>query len=90
MPSSLQSCLGLQHENQSLLAFWKEVGSPQLRLCLGWRPAGPEEWEAGQWVGTRSRGFCYLLAWRAPLLPALPANICCSLAAPTINRSVFV
>lgn len=49
MPSSLQFCLRLQHKNQSLLAFWKEVESLQLRLswvetCQPWgvesRPVG--------------------------------------------------
>lgn len=50
----------------------------------------PEEWEAGQWAGARSCGLCYLLAWRVLLLPALAANVCRSLTAATVNRSIFV
>lgn len=94
-PSSPQSCLGLQHKKQSLLLFWREQGRPQPWLHLGWRhvgwrPVGPDKWEAGQWAGAGSCGLCWLLAWRAPLLPASAANECCSLAAPTVIRNMVL
>lgn len=65
-----RSFLGLRYKPQSLLAFWKRVGSP--RLCPGWRPVGSNEWEGGQWAGASP--VASAISWQGGLCSSQPCS----------------